>query len=262
MVEEISLCAPDRHFVEGSIYRSEQDAGYVLLVHGITADRHEWGFFDYLARELQRYGYTVLSIDYRGHGQSQMPIEHLSLSGLFIDIETAWEWVEKNCSSSTKNRIIVGNSFGGGISYLFGQLRQSVDKIVMTCPVTSYISDLGRVVKDWKSISTSNYVRYASKQLPTSIITEMYAYDSLIQECPLNKKTLVFHGTADSDVPFAESRQFVENRCEIAQMFPLDGMDHSFSAPEGTPDQASVSTKFRMQAAQVIAGVLAEHQSC
>ncbi|WP_286830229.1 MULTISPECIES: alpha/beta hydrolase [Kordiimonas] len=262
MVEEISICTPDRHFVEGSVYRCEQNVGFALLVHGITADRHEWGFFDYLARELNEKGYTVLSIDYRGHGQSKMPIEKLSLSGVFIDIKAAWEWIEKECSNCSKNRVIIGNSFGGGLSYLFGQLCRSVDKVVMTCPVTSYISDLSRVAEDWEAIPASSFIPYASKKLPASIVTDMYAYDILIQTCPLIKETSVFHGTADSDVPFAESQQFVKDRCEIAQIYPLDGMDHSFSAPEGAPDQALLSPKYRLQAAQVIAGVLAENQLC
>ena len=39
-----------------------------LMIHGITADRHEWGTFDFLAQMLAEHGIASLRFDYRCHG--------------------------------------------------------------------------------------------------------------------------------------------------------------------------------------------------
>ena len=39
--------------LEGTLTRANDDArGMCILVHGITADRHEWGTFDSISRML------------------------------------------------------------------------------------------------------------------------------------------------------------------------------------------------------------------
>ena len=259
MVESISLVAPDGHMVAGSLLRAKENRGFALLVHGITADRHEWGFFDFLSEALLAKGINTLAIDYRGHGESTLPIEKLSLSGVFLDIMTAWQYIEQESKGQTIKRFVVGNSFGGGLAYLFGQMHKSVDTVIMTCPVTSYIADLNRVSIAWKDKMSSGFVPYASKQLAANTVSEMYTFDELIEQCLIRIPVEVIHGTADSDVPFGESSNFVTQRSENITLHPIDGMDHSFSAPEGATNQNELSTQYRQQAATRIATIIEKH---
>lgn len=259
MVEEISLCTPDGHLVTGSLLRANKEKGFALLVHGITADRHEWGLFDFLSEELHANGISSLAIDYRGHGKSMMSIEQLSLCGVLLDIQTAWQYVEKTCNDLNVKRFIVGNSFGGGLAYLFSQIYRKVDAVFLTCPVTSYISDLNRVTTDWRSSLVTGFVPYASKKLAASTVTEMYTFDELIENCVTRIPLTVIHGTADSDVPFDESSHFVSKRSRLATLHPLEGMDHSFSAPEGLPDREELSRQYRKQASIVIANIMCSY---
>lgn len=259
MVESISLTAPDGHIVTGSLLRAKENRGIALLVHGITADRHEWGFFDFLSEALLAKGVSTLAIDYRGHGESPFPIEQLSLSGVFLDVMTAWQYLEQESKGQNVKRFVVGNSFGGGIAYLFGQMHKNVDTVIMTCPVTSYIADLSRVSIDWKDKMPSDFIQYASKQLSSNTVPEMYAFDELIKECSIRIPVEVVHGTADSDVPFEESSNFVAQRKNNITLHPIDGMDHSFSAPEGSTNQKELSKQYRRQAAFEIATIMEKH---
>jgi pimeloyl-ACP methyl ester carboxylesterase len=114
MTKKISLTAFDGHVVAGSFSCAKKNQGTALLVHGITADRHEWGFFDYLSEALLSKGINTLAIDYRGHGESTLSIDQLSLSGVFLDIMTGWQYVEQGSRGHNVKRFLVGNSFGGG----------------------------------------------------------------------------------------------------------------------------------------------------
>jgi pimeloyl-ACP methyl ester carboxylesterase len=255
--QAFSVVASDGHIVHGSLSRAESDKGVALLVHGITSDRHEWGFFDALSAELNSRGISSIAIDYRGHGESSIPIEKISLSGVFLDVEAGWRHLSDVASTPRDHpKVILGNSFGGGLAFLFGALNPSIDVTIATCPVMSYVADLGRVNPTWREEIQTGFIRYASKKLPSSIIAEMWAYDALITLVPTPRKCAVFHGTRDSDVPYSESEDFIRKR-ETVDLKGLQGMDHTFSAPEDVPDRDEQSKLFRAQAGRIIAEYIA-----
>src|SRR5580765_5583595 len=63
----------------------------VILVHGITSSRDEFGLFSGLAAHLAREGRPSFRFDYRCHGKSDLPIEELTLAGIVNDVESAAE---------------------------------------------------------------------------------------------------------------------------------------------------------------------------
>ncbi|MBK7538025.1 MAG: alpha/beta hydrolase [Myxococcales bacterium] len=223
----------------------------VLLVHGITADRHEWSFFDFLAAELLGQGFSSLAIDYRGHGASSIPISELSLAGVVLDIAASWEYCLERRQNPSAIKVIVGNSFGGGASLLFSSWSGEIDHVVATCPVLSYVDDLDRVNRAWRSDLPTGRIHYASKSLPSSIVPQMYLFDLMLARTTRNVNLTIFHGTSDTDVPILASEQFIESRGS-GNLHRLLGMDHSFSAPEGTENRAAVSLEFRRRAAREI----------
>ncbi|MCB0321702.1 MAG: alpha/beta fold hydrolase, partial [Bdellovibrionales bacterium] len=190
--EEVKIVSEDGHIVHGTYSAPERTRACALLVHGITADRHEWGFFDSLVREFADRGVSTLAIDYRGHGMSKFPIERLSLSGVMADVMAAWSFLQK--ATPSVHSFIVGNSFGGGIAYLFGQNEKDCAHIYMTCPVTSYVADVSRVNSAWKDQAGTGLIQYASKKLSTIVVPEFYAYDFLIQNQHVSKPFSVVHG--------------------------------------------------------------------
>jgi dipeptidyl aminopeptidase/acylaminoacyl peptidase len=249
---QFPIGAADGHVVQGTLRRGN-GRGACLLVHGITADRHEWGLFDHLSDALSERSISTLAIDYRGHGTSLLPISSLSLPGVYLDIAAAWAGLLKETGEQSGNRTIIGNSFGGGLAYLFGQLTDSVDAVVMTCPVTNYMADLNRVNPDWMFSAPSGEIGYASKRLAADIVGDLCAFDDLISKIPARVSIDVVHGTEDADVPFSEANAFVDRLKPMATMHALAGMDHSFSAPEGVADRDRLSAEYRQHAALVIA---------
>ena len=69
-VSEINFITNDDHVVHGTLAQPSFPKAVALFVHGITADRHEWGLFDQIVKSLYDKNIASLAIDYRGHGKS------------------------------------------------------------------------------------------------------------------------------------------------------------------------------------------------
>ncbi|MBI4441440.1 alpha/beta fold hydrolase [Candidatus Woesearchaeota archaeon] len=63
----ITLTTDDQKNIVASFYPAKPGAPGIILLHMLNKDRHT---YDGLADVLNRNGYTVLSLDFRGHGQS------------------------------------------------------------------------------------------------------------------------------------------------------------------------------------------------
>ena len=60
---QVALTAKDGHKVFGTHRQPTSPRAAILLVHGITADRHEWGYYDLVGESLQKSGVASLAID-------------------------------------------------------------------------------------------------------------------------------------------------------------------------------------------------------
>lgn len=256
---EVCVCAQDGHHVNGSLFRADNPRCLVLLIHGITSNRSEWGFYDLLAPRLQSAGITSLAIDLRGHGRSALPPERISLSGIQLDIEAAWGLLQTEAGQRQMPSVIVGNSFGGGVSYLFGMTHNDISRVYLTAPVLSYIKDIGpTALKVWPShgpLGTFQYVKFSLSEL---LIPEMQYFDAEIARLIPTKPFTIVHGRQDSDVLFSLSEDFVTAR-ELGSLIGLDGMDHCWAEPGDIPPfQAAQTLKNRKAAADVLADLITE----
>src|SRR5215213_5586670 len=127
--------------LEGTLTSSQstRDA-LVLMVHGITSSRDEFGLFSGLAASLAQENVQSFRFDYRCHGASTTPIEQMTLAGIVNDIEAA-----ADCSMDLTNKssvFVVGMSFGGGLSAFWAaSTPRRVHGVVMFAPVIDYEND-------------------------------------------------------------------------------------------------------------------------
>lgn len=229
MSDEIEVAAADGHVVRATHRAVDAARAAILLIHGITADRTEWGYYALLGDALQGRGIASLAIDYRGHGKSAMTVNELMLSGVMLDIDASWRYLAAAYPDGAR-RIIAGNSFGGGVAYLYGMATPSVDHVFLTMPVLSYVDDVSRVNAQWAADAAIGGIPYASLVLPALIAPELFFFDALIERVPGSKEYIILHGRADTDVPFTASEEF-HRAHPHGQLFGLDEMDHCWAAP-------------------------------
>lgn len=226
--------------------------GVVILVHGITSSRNELGLFSGLADYLGNEGISSLRFDYRCHGESNLPMESLTLSGIVNDVESAAALALSQAGAS--NAHIVGMSFGGGLSAFWAATTEiRVASVVMLAPVIDYEEDIlgqhGAIVDGKLAEHAANllqqqgYLEMDGIRYGAALLNELQFISGIEGLRRLTCESLILHGDADSIVPYASSERFAQmhDRCELVN---VPGTDHGFGVGDDE-DLSSPETKKR-----------------
>ncbi len=124
MSNKITLTTSDNVKISAKLFKSESEKGWLILIHMMPATKESWNDF---AKEMQKFGYTSLAIDLRGHGESEGgPNGYLKFSDAehqvsIRDLEAAWNYL-KSQGANPKNTYIIGASIGAnlGLQFLTG----------------------------------------------------------------------------------------------------------------------------------------------
>lgn len=222
----------------------------VILVHGITSSRDEFGLFSGLAGHLVNEGVPSLRFDYRCHGKSKQPMEAMTLSGIVNDVESAATLGVSQTGASRAH--VVGMSFGGGLSaYWAATTEITVASVVMLAPVIDYEEDVlgqhgaivdGRLTEDAaRLLQRQGYLEMDGIRYGFALLNELRFISGMEGLRRLTCESLIIHGDADSIVPFASSERFAQmhDRCELVN---VPGTDHGFAVGDDE-DLSSPETK-------------------
>src|ERR1043165_6407073 len=215
--------------------QSARDA-LVLMVHGITSSRDEFGLFSGLADELAKKGVPSFRFDYRCHGISNIPMEQLTLAGVITDLEAA-----ADCSMALTKKtsvFVVGMSFGGGLSAFWAASTSSpVRGIIMFAPVIDYDEDIlgndtvtdGVITKQpYKDeLKANGFIEVEGFHYGRALLNEIPYINGIEGIRRASCDLLIVHGDSDSVVPFDSSERFAKlnSRCQLVN---IAGTDHGF----------------------------------
>lgn len=239
-VEEtaVSFASYDGTELEGTLLRPvSTPKGACVLVHGITADRHEWGTFDQISSLLAQRGIASVRFDYRCHGAAAgVPDRDLTLAGVQADL-TAAHAALRNRIGSDVPLLLCGASFGGGLAarWAASAATPRVSLLVLLYPVLDYAADLNRVNASWRDeIRQHGVLAYGPKRLGRPYACEVVDAQMFGLLDRAADRTVIIHGADDSDVPVHESSQAVE-QSKNAVLYEIPGCGHGFAA-ENDPD--------------------------
>lgn len=236
--------------LEGTLMnvRSGRDT-LVLMVHGITSSRDEFGLFSGLAAVLAEDGVPSFRFDFRCHGVSTIPMERMTLAGVVNDIEAAAAYSIGLTEKSSV--VVVGMSFGGGLGAFWGATTaRSVLGIVMFAPVIDYQEDTfgsqgvtdGLLAKPFRDeLNGKEFVEIEGVRYGRALVNEMPYINGIEGLKRASCDVLIVHGDADSVVPYHSSATFAElsRRCQLVN---IPGTDHGFGV-EGDEDLSWPETK-------------------
>lgn len=117
----------------------------VLLLHMMPADRSSWKG---LAGELVRYGFSVLAIDLRGHGNSMKTVEGKELDykqftdgqhqESIKDVEAAADFLIKQKGFKRENILLAGASIGANLALQYLSQNPQAGSAVLMSPGLDY----------------------------------------------------------------------------------------------------------------------------
>ncbi|MFX1448442.1 MAG: alpha/beta hydrolase, partial [Promethearchaeota archaeon] len=99
--------------LHGIFYFAEEENTLVkppvlIMCHGFTGDKSEWGRFPETAKALNKEGYDALTFDFSGSGENKR--ELINLTKQANDLENVYNWVK---SKGYTRIAVLGLSFGG-----------------------------------------------------------------------------------------------------------------------------------------------------
>lgn len=165
--------------------------------------------YDSLVRTGLESGYAVARVDM---WESEDSLMDRMLSRLS---RTLTEVVEGFVVDGYTSAIMVGKSFGGGITLMFN--HPIVTKKIMWAPAFSY-ADVGNI-DALRNVPLGTVARVTDISIGKDAIAK--------QRMPL----CIVHGTADVVVPLLNSQNIVAN-APYGTLVEINGADHSFKTPE------------------------------
>jgi esterase/lipase len=194
----------------------------LIMCHGFTGDKSEWGRFPAMAKTLNKEGYDALIFDFSGSGENKR--EPVNLPKQSTDLENVYSWVKNQGYSKIA---VLGLSFGG-ITTLKANLP-GITSYVFWAPVM-YVHTTGDQAEWFKDIDKGPVEIPASGDYPPIIIDMSFVIEfGKFRVRPalknLTPPTLIVQGTVDESTPLHLTKK-------AFTMMPQDD-HHKFVEVEG-----------------------------
>lgn len=234
----------------------EPQAGGVVLVHGITADRDEYGMFVRLADRLCEAGHVVLRFSFRGHGASGGTGRGATIAGERLDLEAALAYMGREAPGPLT---LVAASFGAVATCLALEQRSPAPaRLVLWNPVLDLRRTFVEPELAWgvANFGPAQQERLASDgflvvdgefELGRVMFDEFSLYQPLPALLASRVPLLVVHGDRDTAVSYDIARAAVEARGN-AELYTVAGSDHGFDSRER--EDEAIDATVRWLAAQ------------
>ncbi len=111
---------------------AERPAPGVLLLHMFGRQRSDW---DPLAGRLQESGYAVLTIDLRGHGETEGALDWTLAQE---DVLHAYQWLAGHEAIQAERTAVIGASIGANLALVLGAAAPEIDALIALSPGLDY----------------------------------------------------------------------------------------------------------------------------
>ena len=216
------------HYLSRGEYSSEDDKRlpFVIICHGFTGDKYEWGRFPTTANALNEAGFDALIFDFSGSGENDR--EFITLSNQARDLEDVYAWAKNHGYSWIA---AIGLSFGG-LTLLIAKLFE-VKTLIFWAPAFH--------LKNMFSPRAQENLKKKPLMLPSSgdgepikinntFVEDLSQYDFSIYLQKLATPALIVQGTKDRAVRPRNTREAFKHlpQDDHHKFIEIDKAGHDF----------------------------------
>ncbi|MFT4250807.1 MAG: alpha/beta hydrolase family protein [Candidatus Woesearchaeota archaeon] len=201
----------------------------LVMAHGFTGDKDEWGFFTRIAENVHVAGFAVLRFDFSGCGESDDC--SLTIQQHISDLSSAIAFAKQEGYS---NVFLYGHSLGGYVSLLH---HADAASVIATAPVTNKpryawskrynqeqlreLAEHGRITKNRDKGVRKQIIIDEQMLREREEITPAFLADIT---CPV----LIIHGKQDQAVPLEDSLEAIMYLSKDSHLEIIPGANHGF----------------------------------
>jgi alpha-beta hydrolase superfamily lysophospholipase len=203
-----------------------------VFVHGLGSHRRGEKALHF-AERFRQLDWGFLSVDLRGHGESDGSMEDLSLTRCLEDLGAAIGWLP----AGIVPRLLIGSSMGGAVVAWYGVLHPEPQRhVALIAPSLRFFGRFADMeAAELEAWQRSGFRNFASEWIDLKIGYGLvadganYRFERLLRDH--RAATLILHGMRDTAVPWRESVAFVEQaRAEQVDLLLVKDGDHRLTA--------------------------------
>ena len=201
---------------------SEKTKSIIIMAHGFTGDKDEWGRFVKTAEAFCQAGFAVLRFDFSGSGESgNTPI---TIKQQVSDLRSAISFVKDEGYSNTA---LLGLSLGGLCSILAYDL--TINALVLWAPVTKarvrdYLNKKEQIIKNGFILLKNRAGR--ELKIDPVFIEEAESVDQGKILSSIKCPTLIVHGDQDDTIPLDDSKSAIRYLPKGSKLEIIEGANH------------------------------------
>ena len=148
-LQTVTIDSPDGVKLVGSLLDSgKPNSPALLLLHQWQSDRHS---YDEFAKRMQAKGFTVLSIDGRGFGESTKKADGTTVSAgrsdadvkaMLGDVGAAIDFLKKQKNVDGAGIGIVGASYGSSLAIIYAADHPDIKAVALLSPGLNYFGNM------------------------------------------------------------------------------------------------------------------------
>jgi len=194
----------------------------IILSHGFTGDKDEWGRFVKLAEALRDAGFAVLRFDFAGSGESDP--SGITVQGEVDDLKSAIKFVRQQGRSKIG---LFGHSLGGLCSILASD--NEISTMALTAPVTHAKTPRFLNLQLRKEIEEKGYIilkKHREFRVEKEYVT---VRESINQQEILSKvkcPVLIIQGDEDEHVPIEHTKSAMKFLSAESKLEIIKGANH------------------------------------
>lgn len=217
----------------GNLYLADSES-VIIMAHGFTGDKSEWGRFDKTAEALNKAGYNVLAFDFSGSGESDN--DSLTVDKEVDDLNCAIKFVLER---GFKELGLLGLSLGGLISLKVYSREKNIKTMVLWAPVTSKKDNYSKKKFTPAELNELKEKGYITKIMEAGVRKKIIIDKQIVKDREsINQKellsnidcpTLMIHGDKDESVPLEDSKNAIRYLSSGSKLEVIKGATHDFT---------------------------------
>lgn len=201
----------------------------IVMAHGFTGDRHEWGRFTAFAEAFNDAGYSVLTFDFSGCGESDD--DTITLAKQIDDLEHAIRHIR---SKGAEEIGLFGHSLGALVCAY--ACTKDIVAMVWTAPVTQPTDIRGRYTQaQLRELEKKGYLTKRRKmgarrelRIDRQMLQDREKIDTEAVLARIKCPVCIIHGTRDESVPLADSYDAITRLPEGSKLIAIPDADHYY----------------------------------